>query len=377
MGKKQKKIIFIYNSARYLYNFRLSLMLSMKKRGWQVTAVSPYDKYARKIRNRGIRFKELAFRRNGKNPIEDLGLIFCLARFYQQEKPTIVHHFTIKPVIYGTLAARFSNVPGIVNLVPGLGYVFAQGGLLQHLVEKMYRCAFSKRVRVIFQNCDDMNFFIQKKLVRRKQAHLICGSGINTDIFSPDQFSDKKNSSVITFSLIARMLWDKGIAEFVEAAKIVHSKNKQTQFFLIGNPDSENPSSASAHWLKSLQNIDFIKWIEHKVDIRPFLASSSVIVLPSYREGAPRSLIEAASMAKPIITTDVPGCREIVVHGENGLLIPKKNAPLLAQAMLTLAHDPEKRKKMGVVSRKRALNDFDESLVIRKTQEIYAQVVDF
>jgi len=376
MVRKQKKIIFVYNSARYLYNFRLSLMQSMKEKGWQVIAASPYDKYAQKITHKGLRFWELPFKRKGQNPIADLGLIFRLARFYSQEKPAIVHHFTVKPVIYGTLAARISRVPGIVNLVPGLGYVFSRGGHLQHIVEKMYRFAFSTRTHVIFQNPDDLNHFIRRKLVRPEQTHLICGSGIDTKFFSPDRFPQKKDPPQTTFTLAARMLWDKGIAEFAEAAKIVHAKNKETQFFLIGDPDYGNPNSISEIWLKNLQYMDFIKRIEHKDDIRPFLAKSSVAVLPSYREGAPRFLIEAASMGKPIITTDVPGCRDIVIHGRNGLLVPKKNVILLAQAMLALADDPVKRQRMGSASRERALNVFNELLVIRKIQKIYAKCAD-
>jgi glycosyltransferase involved in cell wall biosynthesis len=348
----------------------------MKKRGWQVIAVSPYDKHAEKIKHKGLRFWALPFKRQGQNPFEGLWLIFRLAKFYAREKPIIVHHFTIKPVIYGTLAARFSKVPGIVNLVPGLGYVFLKEGLLQYIVEKMYSFALSNRTHVIFQNPDDRNHFIQRKLVHPQQTHLICGSGINTEIFSPERFYQKKDSSQIIFTLAARMLWDKGVAEFVEAAKIVHTKNKQTQFFLIGDPDYGNPASVSPAWLENLQHMEFIKWIEHKDDIRPFLAKSSVVVLPSYREGAPRSLIEAASMAKPIITTDVPGCRDIVTNGQNGLLVPKKNVTLLAQAMLTLADDPVKRQQMGSASRKRALNVFNEHRVIHKTQEIYSQLAD-
>lgn len=376
MVRKQKKIIFVYNSARYLYNFRLSLMQSMKKRGWQVIAVSPYDQYAEKITHAGLCFLELPFKRKGQNPLKDLRLIFRLAQFYAHEKPTIVHHFTIKPVIYGTLAARYSKVPGIVNLVPGLGYAFSRGGYLQHIVEKMYRLAFSTRTHVIFQNPDDLNHFIRRKLVRPEQTHLICGSGIDTEFFSPDRFPQEKDPPQVTFTLAGRMIWDKGIAEFVEAAKIVHAENKETQFFLIGDPDYGNPNSVSEIWLENLQYMDFIKRIGHKDDIRPFLAQSSVAVLPSYREGAPRFLIEAASMGKPIITTDVPGCRDIVIHGRNGLLVPKKNVTRLAQAMLALAADPVKRQQMGSAGRERALNVFNELLVIRKTQEIYAKCAD-
>jgi len=369
-----KKIIFLYNSASYLYHFRISLMLAMKKRGWQVIALSPYDECAKKIQENGITYFDFRFKRKGRNPLSDLWMLIRLVKFYNQEKPKIVHHFTIKPVIYGTLAARICRIHGIVNLVPGLGFVFSQGGILQQIVEKMYRFSFSSRVRVIFQNRNDLNFFVKTKLVNRKQTHLICGSGVNIKLYSLNNYPQDNFPREIIFTLIARMLWDKGISEFVKAAKIVNEKNPHTRFWLIGDPDRGNPSSIPLSWLKNLKSLDYIKWIEHKDDIKPYIAKSSVIVLPSYREGAPRSLIEAASMSKPIIAADVPGCREIVKNKVNGLLVSKKNAALLSQAMLTLADNPSQRKKMGYASRKIALKSFDERLIIRKTIKIYREL---
>lgn len=369
-----KKIIFVYNSASYLYHFRIGLMLAMKEKGWEVIAVSPYDEFAKKIQKSGIIYFDFPFKRKGRNPLSDLWMLIRLVKFYNKEKPKIVHHFTIKPVIYGTLAARICRIPGIVNLVPGLGFVFSKGGLLQQIVEKMYRFSFSSRIRVIFQNMDDLNFFVQRKLVNRKQTHLICGSGVNTKLWSLNNYPQDKTSTKITFTLIARMLWDKGISEFVKAAKTVNEKNPRTRFLLIGDPDRGNPASIPLSWLKKLQSLDYIQWIEHKDDIKSYLIKSSVIVLPSYGEGAPRSLIEAASMSKPIIAADVPGCREIVKNKVNGLLVPKKNAALLAQAMLTLADNPSQRQKMGYASRKIALKSFDERLIIRKTIKIYREL---
>jgi hypothetical protein len=162
-GQLQKKILFVYNTARYLHNFRLGLMLKMKEQGWQVVAVSPYDDHAEKIENQGIRFQHIPLKRKGKNPFIDLWLLLRLAQYYRKEKPAIIHHFTIKPVIYGSLAARVSGVPGIVNLIPGLGYVFSRGGFLQLIVERMYRLALFSGIQVIFQNGDDLDYFVKKK----------------------------------------------------------------------------------------------------------------------------------------------------------------------------------------------------------------------
>jgi len=361
----------VYNQASYLYNFRLGLMLAMKKKGWEVIAASPYDESAEKIKTQGIRFQNIPLSRKGKNPFTDFRTIFSLTRFYLKEKPNVVHHFTIKPVIYGTAAARLAGVAGIVNLIPGLGYVFLKGGAIKHLVKKMYRFALSSRVQMIFQNQDDLNFFHQNKLVDLQQTHVICGAGVNTTHYSTDQFPSPSPSSQITFLLVSRMLWDKGIAEFVDAAYIVKEKNPATHFMLLGNPDDGNPAAVPASWLEEQNSRDHIEWIRHQEDVRPFLARADVIVLPSYREGASRALMEAAAMSKPIITTDVPGCRDIVENQRNGILVPPNNVSSLAQAMLELAADPQKRIRMGLAGQEKALFNFSETTIIQQTLEIY------
>jgi len=372
--KKAGKIVFLYNSAGYLYRFRLGLMLSMKNRGWQVVAAAPFDESAAKIEAEGIRFWALPISRKGKNPWTDFRMGMRLAKFYRREKPNIVHHFTIKPVIYGTLAARLCGISGIVNLIPGLGHVFLRGGLLQFWVERAYRMVFSPSVQVIFQNRNDLEFFVERKLVKRKQAHLIFGSGINTSAFSPDRLPADEAPSRITFSLVTRMLWEKGVAEFVEAAKIVKNQNSRTHFQLIGAPDAGNPTSVSTSWLEEQQTLDYIDWVGHTDDVRPYLADAAAVILPSYREGAPRALLEAASMGKAIVAADVPGCREVVDDGINGYLVPPKNVEKLAQAMLKLAEDPAGRRQMGLAAREKALKHFDERIIIRKTMEVYEQL---
>lgn len=373
-AKKQGKIAFVYNSASYLYRFRLSLMLSMKNRGWQVIAVSPFDEYADRIEAEGIRFWALPIHRKAKNPWEDLRIGLRLAGFYRREKPNIVHHFTIKPVIYGTAAARLAGISGIVNLIPGLGHVFLRGGGIQSLVENMYRTVFSSRVQVIFQNHDDLDFFVKKKIVRKEQSHLILGSGVDTEMFSPDKFPVDPSPTRLIFSMACRMLWEKGVSEFVEAAKIVKQKNSRAHFRLIGDPDVGNPASVPTSWLEKRIAPDYIDWVRHTDDIRPYLSDSAVAVLPSYREGVPRTLLEAAAMAKPIVTTDVPGCREVVEDGVNGFLVPPKNVERLAQAMLKLADDQGLRKKMGQAGREKMLQSFTEHIIIRKTLEVYEKI---
>lgn len=364
--------MFVYNSASYLYRFRLGLMLAMKERGWEVVAVSPFGAAAKKIEARGIRFHKLPLKRKGINPFADLRTFFYLAKLYKQERPNIVHHFTVKPVIYGTAAAHLTRVSGIVNLIPGLGYVFLKGGLLQTVVEKMYRLVLTSRVRVIFQNRDDLSYFLKRQLVIQGQTFVIYGSGVDTDLFSPQRFPLKPHSSSVTFVLVARMLWDKGIAEYVQAARLVKEEIPSAHFILLGSPDQGNPASIPVSWLEEQHRLGRVEWMRHIEDVRPILAGADVIVLPSYREGASRALMEAAAMAKPIVTTDVPGCREIVEGNQNGLLVPSKNVEFLAQALLELAVDPDRRIRMGEASRERALKYFDEHVIIRQILEVYS-----
>jgi len=365
------KIMYISNTSWYLFNFRSNIMQEMLKNGWEVVGVAPDDGYAESLKDIGVRFINLTLDRKGLNPLKDLRLLYYFIRLYHHEKPTIVHHFTIKPVIYGSIAARLVGIPRIVNSIEGLGYVFLKGGILQSMVEKMYKFALRPPAQVIFLNPDDQNIFLERKLVTYEQIHLIHGTGVNTELFSPSNFIFVNALPKITFILIARMLWDKGVAEFVKVAKKVKEQNPLTHFILLGGTDSGSPSAISISWLKQQNKHGFIEWIDHVDDVRPYLAKSSVVVLPSYKEGLPRSLIEAAAMAKPIITTDTPGCREVVKDGINGLLVPKKNVKLLVKAMLTLANDPDLCKRMGHASRERALKYFDERVVIRKTLDVY------
>jgi glycosyltransferase involved in cell wall biosynthesis len=377
MNTKSKKIIYVYNSASYLYNFRLGLLKAMRERGWEVTAAAPFDGAAKKIEAQGIRFLDIPLSRKGKNPLVDLWTFFSLLTLYFREKPDAVHHFTIKPVLYGTAAARLARIPGIVNTIPGLGYVHLKGGLIQSLVETMYRLVLSPSVKVIFQNKDDLSFFVKKRLVDRGQSCVISGSGVNTEFFSAEKFPDKPLSSQITFLLVARMLWDKGISEYTDAATLVREKIATACFFLLGSPDKGNPSSVPSSWLEKKHKCCGIKWIKHVEDVRPFLAGADVVVLPSYREGSPRVLMEAAAMAKPIIATDVPGCRDVVEEETNGLLVPPRDTEALARAMIKMAWDPTRRREMGLAGRERALKDFDERIIIRQTIEFYDRFEGF
>jgi len=374
-----KAVLFVANTSWFLYNFRLDIMLHMKDNGYQVYAVAPVDQYTEKIKANSIDVIDIKIDRKGKNVINDLFLILGLKRIYQKYQPEIIHHFTIKPSIYGTIAARMAKVPRIANSITGLGHVFIDKGPIQILVKRLYKSAFnSQSVRVIFENPDDRDVFISNGIIREDQAFLIYGNGVDSAAFSIENSAIKlpsdiqKDENQIIFSLFARMIWNKGIREFVEAAKIVAKKNANTRFYLFGGIDTGNPTGVPRKWLEEVSHDDRIQWMDQVDDVKPYLKIADVVVLPSaYKEGVPQALIEAASMSKPIITTDVSGCREIVIHNKNGLIVPPKNIQKLAEAMLELAGSVRKRSEMGRAGRKIMLEKFDGKLVIMKTKAVY------
>jgi glycosyltransferase involved in cell wall biosynthesis len=234
----------------------------------------------------------------------------------------------------------------------------------------MYNAALSKNSQVIFQNTDDRNYFSKNNIVPSTRTNIIKTSGVNIEEFAPSKNYNLTNKT-ITFTLIARMLWDKGIREFIEAAEYVKQKNPSTHFVLLGGSDNGNPKAVPESYLLAKKLSGIIDWIDHVDNVRPYIDDSDVVVLPSYREGGPRSLIEGASMGKPLIATHVPGCREIVEHEVNGLLVPSRDVISLADAMLALSEDHELRYQMGRNGRKKVLEEFDEKIVIRKTLDVY------
>lgn len=368
------EILYIANTSWYLYNFRRSLMEKMIELGYRVSAAAPWDDYSRRLEEVGIHYINLSMSRSSKNPFVDLILLLRLLNLYTRNKFDLIHHFTPKIVIYGSFAARVAGLKSVVNAVTGLGHTFAKKGLLRYLVSKMYKVAFSGSSHIIFQNPDNQKMFLQSKIVRRKATHLVKGSGVNTNHFSPGMNKTQLNNNV-RFSLISRLIWDKGVREFVEAAKIVKEKCPSAHFDLIGNPDEGNPNAVSQRYLAKLKDVKAIRWTGHIDDVKTAIQNSDVIVLPStYGEGVPRALIEGASMAKALVTTNVPGCREIVDHNINGLIIPPNDVNALIDAMLKLANNPELRYQMGQKGRKKVLEEFDEKIVIQKTLEVYKKV---
>jgi glycosyltransferase involved in cell wall biosynthesis len=321
----------------------------------------------------GFRWAGIALSRRGMNPVAELQTVLRLRRLYQAEKPDIVHHFTPKCILYGSLAARWSGVGAVVNSITGLGYLFAidgwRGRLIRNLVSSFYRFAL-RGTQVVFQNPEDMQMFADKGIVSPQTAGLIPSSGVDLDRLTPSP----EPEGVPVVLLAARLLWDKGVGEFVEAARLLAGRGIQVRFALAGRTDPGNPSSIPAARIASWRDERAIEWWGWQEDMPSALARSNIVCLPSYyREGVPRILVEAAACGRALIASDIAGCREIVRAGYNGLLVPTRDPQALADAICVLARDVALRGKMGANGHRLVQEHFSAEQVNRATLEVYAR----
>lgn len=372
------KALLFANTDWYLFNFRLPLARALREAGVEVVLLSPDGRYGSKLRAAGFRWHALDMQRRSLNPFRELGLLAQIARFYRREYPDIVHHFTLKSVIYGSLAARAAGIPRCVNAVTGMGYVFANNAprarLLRPFLSGLLRMALrGDRHRLILQNGDDLNAFTQAGLTAPDQIRLIPGSGVNTGVFKP---ADPPNPNQPTLRVLfaARLLWDKGLSEFIDAARKLHQLGLPIEFLLAGDPDPGNPASVSENVVQAWKDEGVVHVLGHVEDMAGCLRGVDVAVLPSYREGVPKSLIEAAASGLPIITTDAPGCRDVVEHGVTGLLVACRDSVALADAIHFMLRNPELRLKMGVAGRGKVLREFDERIVLSRTLQVYREL---
>lgn len=363
MSKTNKRIAIVANTTWNIYNFRMNVIGKLLEEGYEVVVIAPVDKYIhyKKEFPQVIHVPLKKLDRDSINPLKDLSLTLELKSIYKKVKPDIVLHYTVKPNIYGGIAAHLNKIPSIA-VVTGLGYAFIHNGYVETVTKMLYRATSRFHEKVIFENIDDRLLFVEEKLIKGNQGISIKGCGIDANHFSP--FPNGIIKKQTTFTFIGRLLYDKGIQEFVEAAKIMKEKYDNVVFWLVGEIDDKNPAA--------VRKDDLMRWVKNDIviyhgatnDVRTFIAASDCIVLPSYREAIARSITEGMAMEKPVITTDTPGCREAVDDGENGFLVPIKNATALAEAMDRIhLMDGDRRHEMGIHGRKKVMSEFDDKLI--------------
>lgn len=368
------KILLVSNTDWYLFRFRLSLARYLRAKGEDVTLASPAGEYAAQIQADGFRWLAWEVGRKSVNPFGELPALRELAKIFRVEKPDLAHLHTIKPVIYGSLAARWLGWPAVVRSITGRGYVFlsdnAKARVLRPLVRAVYRLALGGRGTTVFENQADRQYFVDAGIVSTVRSRVIAGVGVDMDYFSPQP--EPKGMPVVVMA--SRMLWDKGVGAFVDAARILRGRGVAARFVLVGQPDAGNPASIEEEQLKRWNAEGAVEWRGFQSDMRAVFAGCHIVALPSFGEGLPTVLLEAASSGRPIVTTDVPGCRDVVSDGVSGLVVAPRDPSALADALKRLIDDAQARRVMGQAGRELAAVKFSDAIVHRETYETYREL---
>lgn len=369
-SRQQREVLLAANSSWNLVNFRGAVIAGLKDAGYAVSAAVPDDEAASALRAMGVVVHHVPVDSKGLSPLRDARLMADYYRLLRRVKPVALLTFTPKPNIYGSMAAALAGIPA-VNTVTGLGTTFLSGRALQGLASMLYRVGLRRSKRIFFHNPDDRDLFVERGLVRREQAAVVPGSGVDLDRFSPA--SDLAADRPLTFLFIGRLLKDKGALEFAEAAAIV-ARDRPARFRMLG-PVEDHPKAVSQDLLRPHVESGTVELLGEAGDVRPFIADADCVVLPSYREGLPRVLLEAAAMGVPAIATDVPGCRHVVDHGVTGFLCEARSAISLAEAMKAIADlSPEERAAMGARAREKAERDYSQERVVAAYVDVLREI---
>ena len=372
----RRRILFVTNQDRFFRTYRLPLALAEAERGAEVFAAAPEGEEGDAIREAGVPLFHIPLSRRGVVPWEELRSVRALASLYRRLQPDLVHHVTIKPVLYGSVAARRAGVPAVLNAVSGLGYVFTRGlraRLLRLAAERGYRSALNGRnVRTVFENPDDRDAFIERDLVSTERTSIIPGLGVDLSRFK----RAPQPGGVPVVLLAGRLLEDKGIPEFVAAARAVRAAGIAARFCLVGEPDPGNPRSVDGDHLDRLHKSGIVEWWGQREDMPAVLASAAIVTLPTrYREGVPRVLLEGAASGRPLIASDMPGCREVVRDGQTGRLVPAGDAEALASAVAELLADAQLRERMGDAARRLVEEEFSQTVAIQRFLDLHASLM--
>lgn len=366
------RILYLVAEDWSFLSHRLAVARGARDAGFEVVVATRVREHGDLIRSEGFRVVPISLQRGGRNPLRDAATVLELSRLYARERPDIVHHVALKPVLYGSLAASIARVPAVVNALTGLGYVFlsddATARVLRIGVSVLLRFLLNRPgSRLLLQNEDDARLLVAEGIATAGNIVVIRGSGVDTARFRPAG----EPLGVPVAVLASRMLWDKGIGELADAARLLKKRQVPVRILLLGDPDPENPASIPASQLASWQAEGILEWRPHDRDMAGALRACHIAVLPSYREGLPKSLLEAAAMGLPIVASDVPGCREIARDGENAILVPLRNAARLADAIERLALDPDLRRRMGARGRELVESAFTEATIVAQTLGLY------
>jgi len=357
------KVAIVLNTSWNIFNFRMNFVKALLDQGHEVHTIAPVDDYTHYLIEAGCQHHNVYMDSRGANLIKDMALIAELTDIYNRVKPDVILHYTIKPNVYGTLAAALLRIP-VINNVCGLGTVFLKEGIVSVIAKILYKISFCFPEKVFFQNPEDMKLFIEKKLVPADKVEMLPGSGIDVSQFKPAAF---KQNKVFTFLLVSRLILDKGIMEYVEAIRILKAQGINAKFQLLGAKDPEHKRGIQLDIINGWIKEGIVEYLGKTDDVRPFVNAADCVVLPSYREGSPRSLMEAACLAKPIVTTDVAGCRQVVEDGVNGLLCKVQSAEDLSTKMKMMMDMPvSERQIMGLNGRHKMETEFSDVIVLNK-----------
>ena len=375
--KSSIRILFVVNAPEFFLSHRLPIAQAAKAEGYDVYVASAFGTQICEIEGQGFTHHVVPFARSGQNPLRELKTILKLVRLFRSLKPDVVHLVTIKPVVYGGIAARFAGVNAVVSAVSGLGTVFLASSIAakarRWLVKRLYAAAFKqKRFAVIFQNPDDRDTLQSLVALELADTRMIRGSGVDLDDYPC--LPEPEGKPVVVMA--ARLLSDKGVFEFVQAAQLLIERSVPVTMRLVGSPDSGNPTSVSKHVLQSWRQAGVVELLGYRADIAEQYAAANIVCLPSYREGLPKSLVEAAACGRAVVTTDVPGCRDAITPDITGVLVPAKDPIGLADALQTLIENPELRYKMGREGRKLAEEAFSIEHIVAQHLQIYRDLLE-
>ncbi len=375
-AERKPRLLFVLTEDWYFWSHRLALARAARDAGFEVVLATRVNNHKGLIEAEGFRVIPIRLTRGSTSIISEFLTLRELIQIYRRERPDIVHQIALKPVLYGTWAAKIAGVPIVVNLLAGITQRFHaqewKSAILGKIVEFGYRIGFWRMNQItIFQNVTDMKRFLESGIVSKSNSGLIRGSGVDTSLFA----ESPESAGAPIVMLASRMIWEKGVGEFVEAAKQLHGEGIQCRMVLVGGADSENPLAVPESTLKTWQSDGIVEWWGHREDMPAMYSQAHIVCLPSYHEGAPKVLLEAASTGRAIVTTNVSGCKEIVRHNENGLLVPIKDPAALAGALKVLIQDPDLRKQMGKRGRKIVMEEFSDEIIVGQTLALYKRLL--